>query len=587
MKNINSKNKYIPSEVVIRDGQSGQFLCFNHAVEYFSATRIDEVTSVLSQVEAAVEKKGLYAAGFISYEASAAFDESLKTFENDGFPLLWFGLYPKPEIVDISDIPVNQDTPLNWKNSVEKQEYTDCLNRIKEYIGQGDTYQVNYSYRLRAGFTGDTWELFQNVCHPLYPHYAAYINIKDWCICSASPELFFRLDNDLLESRPMKGTVDRGLWYSQDIEQSEWLRQSSKNQAENVMIVDMVRNDIGRVADTGSVTVSELFKIEKYPTLWQMTSTVQGKTSQSLTDILMVLFPAASITGAPKVRTMEIIRELESSPRRIYTGTIGYLAPGRKAQFNVAIRTLLVDKQKGTVEYGVGGGITWDSQITSEHEECQTKSKILFHKMPEFSLLESLLWNPETGYYLFPQHLKRLKESAEYFQYPVNFEEIVFQLEKYGRSLPDSFHKVRLLISRKGAIEITSSPLHPDEMCYPDMGVAKHPIDKHHLFLYHKTTHRQVYQELLAQSPDYPDLLLYNQDGLVTESTRANIVVEIENVLYTPPVHCGLLPGTCRAHLLETHRIFEKEITLTEALNSPSIYLMNSVRGLHKVKVFS
>ncbi len=297
---------------------------------------------------------------------------------------------------------------LSWEPSICRKTYEAGIQKVRELIRKGDTYQVNYTYRLRAGFAGDPWALFAGMVQAQGAHYSAFIHAGDWVICCASPELFFRRQGADLLCRPMKGTSPRGLWSADDAAQAEALRTSVKNQAENVMIVDMVRNDLGRVARLGSVGVRSLFDVEKYPTLWQMTSTVKCETSASVPEIFGALFPAASITGAPKVRTMAIISELEDSPRRIYTGSIGFIAPGGFAQFNVAIRTVLIDRHAQAAEYGVGGGIVWDSVPETEFEECQTKSRILTTPRPQFALLETMRWTPKEGFYLLDLHLRRL-----------------------------------------------------------------------------------------------------------------------------------------------------------------------------------
>ncbi|MCK4467634.1 MAG: chorismate-binding protein, partial [Desulfobacterales bacterium] len=340
---------------------------------------------------------------------------------------------------------------------------------------------------------------------------------------------------------------------------------SEKNRAENVMIVDMVRSDMGRIAHTGSIQVDELFALEKYPTLWQMTSTVTAKTKAGLSEIFRALFPPASITGAPKPRTMQIIAELETGPRRIYTGSIGFISPDRKAQFNVAIRTVLVDKIKGQAEYGVGGGIVWDSTETIEFEESQTKAKILTERLSDFSLLETILWVPENGYYLLQQHLARLKDSAIYFSFSADIDAIRDKLLSLAGAFPHTAHKVRLLVAKNGHITCKPEVLrhsivrHIQRVC-----LAQSPIDSSNPFLYHKTTNRRVYDQALASCPGYDDVILWNEKGEVTESCIANIVIELDGKLYTPPVQCDLLAGTFRAWLIKQNKVREKVIRLKD-----------------------
>ncbi len=415
--------------------------------------------------------------------------------------------------------------------------------------------------------------------------YGAFIDTGQWIMCSASPELFFKLEHNRLESRPMKGTASRGLWFEHDRLQAAALAASAKDRAENLMIADMVRNDMGRVAATGSVHVPRLFSVEQFSTVWQMTSTVRARTRASVAEIFQALFPPSSITGAPKTRTMKIIADLESSPRRIYTGAIGYMAPGRHAQFSVAIRTLLVNRTDRRGEYGIGGGIVWDSRPESELEESRIKARIL-HRVPAaFDLLETILWTPERGFWLLPYHQKRLLQSAAYFGFKLNMEEIRSQLTRSADGLTRTPHRIRLLVSKSGGVSITANILTPDASCFPDIALAAQPVDALDPFLYHKTTCRQVYQDALKLVPGAADVLLYNQKGEITESTIANIVVDLRGRLYTPPLRCGLLPGTLRAFLLERGDITEKAVTVKQLLSCRRIFLLNAVRGMQQVKL--
>lgn len=572
--------------VILRDEGRKYWLHFSIPSKVFITREIDEVMPLLGEIGEKVERYGKYAAGFISYEAASAFDAALKTKQDREMPLLWFGIFDKVQEITL---PVasqkNLVSELDWRQSISPEDYRRCFERIKEYISAGDTYQVNYTYRLHTPFCGDSYQLFQQLVSGNEPPYAAYIDIGDWAICSTSPELFFRLEGENMESHPMKGTAGRGLWFEQDVQQGEWLRTSEKDRAENLMIVDMVRNDLGRIADTGTVNVPSLFDINRYPTVWQMTSTVRAKMQAPLDEIFKALFPPASITGAPKPRTMEIINELESSPRRIYTGAIGYAAPGRKMQFNVAIRTILIDKKCGSAEYGVGGGIVWDSQLESEKSECRIKSRALHAPAPDFDLLETMLWTAKDGYYLLAYHIKRLIQSAEYFDFKMDSRYIELELIKWAEKLPKTSHKIRLLVSKKGTVAIESSPFETVHAGFPDIVLAASPIDSLNPFLYHKTTNRRVYQNAINAMPGFQDVLLYNDKGEVTESTIANIAVELHGILYTPPVQCGLLQGTYREWMLEQKRIVEKEIRIDDIPAASNIYLMNALRGMHKVRV--
>ena len=577
------------NQVILRDSSRNRWLRFDKPLETIEAYRYEDVLGKLRHVEESVFHRGLHAAGMIAYEAAPGFDPSL-VVRNDGeFPLLWFGLYDQPCEVDIRPESIEtQHQGIDWLSSVTSEEYCSAFERIKNYIRDGDTYQVNYTYRLRGSFSTDPWSFFLRLLSAQGPALGAFITTKDWIICSASPELFFRLDGDLLESRPMKGTAARGLTFDQDCSQAAMLQASAKNRAENLMIVDMIRSDMGRIARTGSVNVPSLFTIEKYPTLWQMTSTVWAETSASLTDIFKAMFPPASITGAPKNRTMQIIAELETSPRRIYTGAIGFIAPDRRAQFNVAIRTLIINRERSQAEYGVGGGIVWDSDCDMELLETKTKARILKEPLAQFSLLESILWTPEGGYLLLGKHLKRIKESAEYFDYPIDIDHIRQHLMRLSQDLQPCPYKIRLLVSKDGKPTCEAEALEfPTEKSVKTVALALFPVDKSNPFLYHKTTNRRVYEEALSACPGYTDVILYNQDGEVTESLIANVVIEMDGELITPHVCCGLLPGTYREWMLEMNLIKEKPITIDQLLQSPCVFLINSVRGMYRVGVES
>lgn len=569
--------------VVIYDDRNGQWLLFRSPLRIYVVHDPESVVSTLHEIENQVRANGLYAAGFVSYEAAPAFDPAFAVHSPGDFPLLWFGVYREPEKISLPSS--QQDLPhIPWKPSVSESEYQYSIGRIKDYIGAGDTYQANYTFRLQAPFADDPWKLFVRMICAQGCGYGAFVNAGDWAVCSSSPELFFKLCGHVLRSKPMKGTAPRGLTQAQDLEQAAWLAKSEKNRAENVMIVDMVRNDMGRIADIGSVEVPSLFDIEKYPTLWQMTSTVRCKTRASITDIFCALFPAASITGAPKVRTMQIISELESTPRKVYTGTVGFLLPESRAQFNVAIRTVIVDRRNNTAEYGTGGGIVWDSEKGDEFEECYTKARVLTRATPDFSLLETILWTPQGGYFLLDAHLKRLADSADYFSWSIDIETIREKLNALSHKLPPHPHRIRLLVSKNGEPVVEPQMLPPLPQPYR-IRLAGSPVDPGNHFLYHKTTHRYIYEQAMANAPGYSDVLLWNKNGEITESCIANVVVEMNGELLTPPVQSGLLPGIYRSYLLEQGRVREGSIKVKDLWQCTRIYLANSVRGMWEVSL--
>lgn len=572
------------NSVVLFDRRQQQWLRFRRPLRIHTTCRLDEVADILRAIEAQVAGGRLYAAGFVAYEAAPAFDPALVAHPPGAFPLLWFGIYHSPEPIAFPPQPPAGPAAIAWQPSVTKTQYQQAFATIKAAIASGETYQVNYSFRLQAPFGADPWELMVGMVHAQGYGYGAFVHTDRWAICSASPELFFTLDQGILTSKPMKGTMARGLTQAEDLANARWLTRSEKNRAENLMIVDMVRNDLGRIAEDGSVTAPCLFDLERYPTLWQLTSSVQCQTRAGLARIFAALFPPASITGAPKVRTMEIIARLETTPRRIYTGTVGFLAPGGRAQFNVAIRTVLVDKAARSAEYGLGGGIVWDSEQGDELAECYTKARILTRPAPVFSLLETLRWTPADGYFLLEQHLARLADSADYFHRAIDLDAIRAQLHQLAATLTPVPHRVRLTLPSGQGPGVEARALTPLPQPYR-IGLARHPIDNRDPFLYHKTTHRQVYDQALAAAPGWDDVLLWNEQGELTESCLANIVVEREGRLLPPPVRCGLLAGTYRGLLLSRGEISEQVLRVADLDRCGRIYLINSVRGRWEVRI--
>ena len=561
-------------------------LRFVNPVRVVVAYRPDVVMVALLEVETAVSRHNLYAAGFITYEAAAAFNLTVHP-PRDGLPLLWFGLYQQPTNHLTNHQPLTTSYQLGeWQPTVSWAQYADAIGRVKDEIAAGNTYQVNYTHQLQANFQGDPRRLFADLAAAQQADYAAFIDMGRYAICSASPELFFQLDGDVLTSKPMKGTAVRGLTLAADKANMDWLHHSEKNQAENVMIVDMIRNDMGRVADIGSVQVPELFAVERYPTVLQMTSTVTAQTQAPLADIMAAMFPCASITGAPKVRTMKIINELEPTPRGVYTGAIGYIAPHRQAQFNVAIRTVVVDRERDTAVYGVGGGIVWDSDAADEYEECRLKTQVLVQaslqsKRPAFSLLESLLWTPEDGCFLLAAHLQRLCDSAEYFGIAVDETAIRERLKagSWQFVAGQSPQKIRLLVAQNGDFTVQAVPLSQGALSEPiNVKLAAQPVDSGNVWLYHKTTRREAYETARADRPDCDEVILWNERGEITEALTSNIVVELDGQLWTPPIASGLLAGTFRESLLAQSKIQERVISIDEFQQSPRLWLINSVR---------
>ena len=563
--------------VVLHSPEQSSWVRYDRPQAVFAARSHDEVPQILDHLETEVERRGLHAAGFLAYEAGGAFDPAMPRSSCAPFPLAWFGLFEPPRPIALHPPSPGPGSGPHWVPELDAEAHARALGQIRRHLAAGETYQVNFTYRLRARFEADPWPYFLRLAAQQPSPHAAFVDCGDFAVCCASPEMFFHRRGAEVWSRPMKGTAPRGRWAAEDEAAAESLVRSEKERAENVMIVDMVRNDLGRVCLPGSVRVPELFRVERYPTLWQLTSLVRGLSDEPTARVMAALFPAASITGAPKVRTMGIIGELETSPRRIYTGTIGVMTPGRGARFNVAIRTVLVDKRSGSAEYGVGGGIVWDSDPAAEYRETLLKARVLEASPPEFELLETMRWSREGGIFLIDGHLRRLGESAGYFGFALDLAALRESLEREAASASEDAGVLRLRLSKGGDWAIERRPLPPSGPCR--VALAAGPVDSRDTFLFHKTTRRGVYEKARAGRPGVDDVLLWNERGEVTEATIASVVVELDGALLTPPVDCGLLPGTFRRHLLDGGKVREGIVRVEDLPRCRRIWLVSAVRG--------
>jgi len=579
MQDMNLKIPYpfLVYDFVDRDGFS-QKRVFSNPIEVISVNSVDEVHIALEQVQQWVEK-GYYAAGYLSYEAAPAFDAAFVVRPDHKMPLLWFGIFS--ETGTSIDFPRENRFEFSpWASDTTPDDYIRNVQAIKNAISQGETYQVNYTIRLRSRWAGDDLGYYNYLRNVQQANYSAYLNIGRFRILSVSPELFFRLDGRTITTRPMKGTIQRGRWLEEDEALASWLFESEKNRAENIMIVDLLRNDLSKIPGVTSVEVPQLFEIERYPTLHQMTSTITALACENSTfvDVLEALFPCGSITGAPKISTMQIISELERHPREIYCGTVGFIEPSGDAIFNVAIRSIYIDSETERAEYGVGGGITWDSTTEDEYAEAFAKAALLDTPNYSFELLETLKLN-RGQYVLLNRHIERLASSARFFNFPVDLDAVAVRLSEHASEFEGMSRRVRLIVSQTGAIHIESSDLPDLSHELQTVAVATRPVSKQNKFLYHKTTHRDVYQFHQNFHADVFDVLLWNEDGQITEFTNGNIVLEIDDHKVTPSRGCGLLAGTFRAQLLDEGIIHERELTHSDLRRATLIWFINSVRG--------
>ncbi len=542
----------------------------------------------MQRVERATAE-GYWAAGFVTYDASAGIDRVMSVLPQTRVPLVWFGLYERPVVQPAPQIAGGECRVSAWQPLVEKATYLQNIHRIKDHIRAGDTYQVNYTFPLRADFEGDPAALFSNLLEAQPGGYAALVEVDEFAAVSVSPELFFRRRGNVLTARPMKGTRPRGRWAEEDMVNASALGESQKDRAENLMIVDMIRNDLGRIAELDSVTVPRLFDVETYRTVLQMTSTVTCSTTTGFSDIMAALFPCASITGAPKVSTMHLIAALEQRPRGLYTGTIGYIAPGGDCQFNVAIRTVQIDRAAGEATYFVGGGIVWDSDAEAEYMECRTKAAVLFEPARTFGLIETMRAEPGLGVLLMERHLRRLQASALHFGFALDVAAITRRL---ALLTVRETSRVRLELRVDGSVTLQVTPMKPATGDVVKLVVADAPVSSSDQFLYHKTTRRSVYDRALATASalhgrgvadDAVDaVVLFNEDGYVTETSRANILVKFGESLVTPPRESGLLGGVLREELLARHVVREEPITLEALAHADAVFVASALRGVRR-----
>ncbi|CAN5377691.1 aminodeoxychorismate synthase component I [soil metagenome] len=558
--------------------------------ETISAHSAAEVPALLARVERWAAT-GLHAAGFVAYEAAPAFDPALATHPADPrFPLAWFTAFGARESIAPPTDHAAWELLEPWRAALHAKEYARRVDRVRAWIAAGDCYQANLTFPLRAPFRGEAAGFYAHLCSTQRAGFCALLETPEWALISASPELFFRWRGNELELRPMKGTRPRGRWPEEDRRLAEELHASPKDRAENLMIVDLLRNDAGRVAEWGSVRVPRLWEVERYPTVHQLTSTVRARTrpGTSLLDVFRALFPCGSVTGAPKVRAMQILRDLEDEPRGVYTGAIGFVSPG-EVVFSVAIRTVVARTGAECVELGVGSGIVWDSQPADEYAECLTKAA--FAAPPaHFDLLETLGWEPGKGYLLLARHLARLRWSSERWGFGLDEPRVRRALEAAVsgvQTAPDEGRRwrVRLTVSRSGKASADADVLPAGWDAPVRVAIDRRPVDSGDPRLDHKTTDRRLYDERRAAHPEADDVVLTNERGEVTESTVGNVIAGIGRELLTPPISAGLLPGVLRAALLEAGEVREQSLRPEDLRRADAVWIVNSVRGWRSASV--
>ncbi len=568
---------------------------------------LNELPALFSRIEEAIEH-GHLAAGYFTYECGQHFEPRavLRPHSNSDL-LAWFGIYDRcftfdhragkfdKDLLPASLASYSRDrqipqSPAAITFGLDEVRFTDHIAQIHEWIRAGDVYQLNFTFPLHAHLTQPCSDLYARLALSQPVDYSAFLHTRPGHhILSFSPELFFRVEGKRhITTQPMKGTAPRGRTTSEDRTIAEWLANDPKNRAENVMIVDLIRNDLGRICSFGSVHVEKLFEVTRYPSLWQMTSRITGELVPDVRyeDIFRALFPCGSVTGAPKVRAMQLLAQIEEHPRGVYTGAIGYFSR-EKTLFNVAIRTLEV--KNGTAEGGVGSGIVVDSLPAAEFRECQLKVRFLADSAEPFSLIETMLWDGD--FPLLEFHLDRIADSAGYFAFPCDRDAIRTDLRAaVSQFLDDQPRRVRLLLDAEGVTHIECDTLlvSTDSDNPPRVCIATHRTDSANRFFFHKTTHRELYNRAhaTARSLGFADVLFLNLRDQVTEAAVHNVFVENSGRWYTPPLDCGVLPGVYRRHLLSSRpNIEEKILTLNDLKAADGVYLCNAVRGLRRVTI--
>jgi para-aminobenzoate synthetase/4-amino-4-deoxychorismate lyase len=608
--------------------------------EHLVCRRTDDPDAYLAQAEEWL-RRGYYLAGWIGYEfgylleptLASCFAKSYKSsssgavaelfvFEqphiydhcNQGFS----GAGPWPGAGEAGFLSEQQDYGVNnLRLTMAKDAYVDAFARIKAYIAAGDTYQVNYTLKYKFDFSGSPIAFYSTLRRNQRVPYTAFIKSGARRILSFSPELFFRKQGRTITVRPMKGTLERGRTVQEDEALIGLLQDDIKTRSENVMIVDLLRNDLGRLQQLktpGGVTVQSLFDIETFETLHQMTSTIHGNLAPapgtvSVAEMIRALFPCGSVTGAPKIRTMEIINELEHEERGVYTGAIGFFSPGGDAVFNVPIRTVVLDGRQG--EMGIGSGIVNDSDLEKEWAECKLKGYFLTRPAPVFQLFETLLWRPERGYWLLDMHLDRLEQSARYFMYPLDRDGVRAGLQEKEAGFVSSGlpRRVRFTLGRDGAVDITDTELSvsaapvssleiadrhtpaadDSPLSLPRVVFSDRHTDSEYPYLFHKTTLRRLYdaERTQAVAAGFYEVLFCNEKGQVTEGSITNIFIRKGALLFTPPVECGLLAGVFRQYFMTANPLLvhEKILTRQDLAEADTIFVANSVRGLVEVQL--
>lgn len=561
------------------DPEGADYLRFSATRESWAANLPEELAPLLEAIERGAAD-GLWAVGFVAYEAAPGLDAALPVRPPADAPLAAFALFDAPERVRLDAPPSPRPWLQDLVPALAEVDHRRAVERALAAIGDGETYQVNLTLPIEGRTRLEPEALFAALAPPARAPYSSFLDLGERAIVSLSPELFFERERGVLRMRPMKGTRPRGRFLEEDAALAAELAAAEKDRAENLMIVDMARNDLGRVADAGSVAVSSLYDVERYPTVWQATSTVEARSGVPLAEIFRALFPCCSVTGAPKRAAMSWIERLEKAPRGIYCGAIGRVEPGGKARFSVAIRTAVVERATGRLSYGVGSGIVWDSDASAEWRECLDKARALEPADEDFALFETIFWSPRCGAPLLARHLARLSASAARFERPCDLAAVERAFRERIAALPATPHRVRVDLAVDGRVAVRAEPFERRRERWK-LALVGPPAAPDDVARFHKTTRRAPYDRALEHARDLgaDEALLFNTRGELTEGARTNLVVEIDGRRWTPALDGGLLPGIYRGRLLERRRVTEARLGAAELARASRIWMVNALRG--------
>ncbi len=576
-------------------GPDAVSMLFDHPREIIRADEPEQVPAALAAIKAGLAR-GFHVAGFFAYELGYVLEPKLSALmpAKRKVPLLWFGLYSGPREMKGTEVQawlteeaIGDPALGALAHTWDAPAYLERFEEVQNKIRSGDIYQLNLTFKAKFNLQGSPLALYRDLRLKQRVLYGGLVDTGDATILSASPELFIEQRGRVISTRPMKGTAPRAGTLAGDKDVRVELSTDIKSRAENLMIVDLMRNDLGRIAELGSVSVTDLFTVETFKTLHQMTSGVRAtlKEGVGLEDLLKAIFPPGSVTGAPKIRAMELISALETEPRGVYCGAIGRIAPDGEALFNVAIRTAIIDRQ-GAGEMGIGSGVVADSQGPKEYAECLLKMKFLTDPVRRFELIETILYDGARGFWLMDYHRKRLENSAAYFGFAFEGKQVDAALAAAVDGKRDERLRVRLVLDEDGRITVTTTPQPAAaEGSVMHYVVSDTRLKSSDLFLYHKTTRRQLYDSEwshYAQTLGADEVIYLNENGELAEGSRTTIFIERSGKLLTPRLVAGLLPGTLRQSLLDDGRAVEAALTLDDLAGADAIYLGNSVRGLMK-----